>query len=139
VRFSCNPLQRVYAFHRRYFEAFDLDQSTLLRVQSSDEAREIETALKRMLAPHRVAVPNWIALEASGITEWFNAVYFNDSVSMLQQHAAPVAAKFIDLRSHLEMQLRTYREQFELWVVEQMQQIEQLAHSPKTFVLARER
>jgi|SRR4051812_6399627 hypothetical protein len=102
VGFSCNPLQRVYAFHRRYFEAFDLDQSTLLRVQSGDEAREIETALKRTLAPNRVEVPNCIALEAGGITEWFSAVYFNDAVSMLEQHAAPGAANFIDLRSQLK-------------------------------------
>jgi hypothetical protein len=131
-------LQRVYAFHRRYFEAFDLDRSTLLRVQSSDEARDFETALKRTLAPNRVEVPNWIALEAGGITEWFSAVYFNDAVSMLEQQAAPVAANFIDLRSQLEVQLRTCREQFELWVVEQMQQIERLAQSPKMRVMARD-
>jgi hypothetical protein len=138
VGFSCNPLQRVYAFHRRYFEAFDLDQSTLLRVQTSDDARKIETTLKRALAPNRVEVPSWVALEAGGVTEWFSAVYFNDAISMLQQDAPPDIARLIDVRSQLEAQLRRYRGQFELWVIEQFQQIERLAQFPKTMAAARD-
>lgn len=32
VGFSCNPLQRIFSFSRRYFECFDLRQSRLLRL-----------------------------------------------------------------------------------------------------------
>ena len=45
VGFSRSPLQRIYAFSRRYFESFDLSQSRLLPVGGCDEARFIEAAI----------------------------------------------------------------------------------------------
>ena len=36
VGFSCNPLQRIHTFSRRYFERFDLHGSLLLELETED-------------------------------------------------------------------------------------------------------
>jgi hypothetical protein len=88
VGFSCNPLQRIWSFSRRYFERFDLSQSVLLRVEECGTARALEAVLKTELASHRAAAPTWVPAEAGGHTEWFSAVYFGDAEARLHANAA---------------------------------------------------
>ncbi|HEU4653122.1 MAG TPA: GIY-YIG nuclease family protein [Steroidobacteraceae bacterium] len=139
VGFTCNPLQRVYAFHHRYFEAFDLDQSLLIDVYTCEAARELETELKRLLAPNRVAAPSWVAVEAGGITEWFSAVFFSDALAHVREHGVAHTQQLVELRSQLEITLGIHREQFERWTVSELQYIDMLARNIKTSGAARER
>ncbi|HEU4601612.1 MAG TPA: GIY-YIG nuclease family protein [Steroidobacteraceae bacterium] len=139
VGFTCNPLQRIYAFHRRYFEAFDLDQSLLIDVYTCEAARELEAELKRMLAQNRVAAPSWVAAQAGGITEWFSAVFFSDALAHVRQHGAAHTQRLVELRSQMETSLVTHRDQFERWTVSELQYIDLLARNSKTNGAARER
>jgi hypothetical protein len=84
VGFSCNPLQRIYTFSRRYFERFDLPQSLLLRLDACADARAIEASLKTELAEFRTDSPPWVPCEAGGRTEWFSAVYLGDAEERLR-------------------------------------------------------
>ena len=60
VGFSCNPLQRIHCFSRRYFERFDLGQSRLLRLDTEAQARAIEMDLKHALAEFRCGLPQFV-------------------------------------------------------------------------------
>lgn len=140
VGFTCNPLQRLYAFNHRYFEVIDLDESVLLPVLTIDAARELEADLKNALSPHRASAPSWVSLDAGGHTEWFSAVYFRDAIQLLREFANVQPTQLVfDLRSQLKHVLLTHREPFERWLVDQVRQIETLAQSAKTVALARER
>lgn len=84
VGFSCNPLQRICTFSRRFFEYFDLSQSLIVEVPHCDDARALEALLKMEFAEHRAQMPTWVPREAGGHTEWFSAVYFEDAQSRLR-------------------------------------------------------
>lgn len=110
VGFSCNPLQRICTFSRRYFERFDLTQSVVLDVQRCESARALETALKTELASHRAEAPAWIPSQAGGHTEWFSAVYLDDAMTRLHSTGVPIGA--FDLFLH---ELTQARSSFESW------------------------
>jgi hypothetical protein len=84
VGFSCNPLQRIYGFSRRYFERFDLHQGLLLRLEECQQARTIEALLKVELAAGRTDAPAWLPSAAGGHTEWFGAEQFAGARALLQ-------------------------------------------------------
>lgn len=113
VGFSCNPLQRICTFSRRYFERFDLSQSVLLNVTDCDVARALEAKLKGELASVRTEAPVWVSKDAGGHTEWFSAVYFSDAEACLRASRARTQATsaFELFRGDLEH----YTRHFELW------------------------
>ena len=74
VGFSRDPLQRLHALHRRFFEFFDLDRALLIAVDSVREARSIERALIQRFAAARVPAPLVVRAVAGGRTEWFVGV-----------------------------------------------------------------
>jgi T5orf172 domain len=116
VGFTCNPLQRIHGFSRRYFEHFDLQQSQILALEHAAAARAVETRLKHELAPHRSQAPAWLPEAAGGHTEWFSAVHFTDALALVEGHAAAsddarCLSAFALLRGEL---LRRCRE-FEIW------------------------
>jgi hypothetical protein len=122
VGFSCNPLQRICTFTRRYFERFDLSQSLLFELSHSELARELEAIVKTELAAHRAAAPAWLPIEAGGHTEWFSAVYFGEAEARLRacvaMHGyAQVASAF----DHFRAQLEQVRAPFEAWAAAQGQ------------------
>jgi hypothetical protein len=116
VGFSCNPLQRICTFSRRYFERFDLSQSVLLRLHECELARALEATLKAEFASCRIAAPSWVPAEAGGHTEWFSAVYFGDAEARLRAalsgegHTGAVNA-FDFFRGELERMSKN----FEFW------------------------
>lgn len=120
VGFSCNPLQRIYTFSRRYFEHFDLRQSLLLRFGGEREARDAEALLKTQLAACRTECPCWVPVEAGGRTEWFSAVNFVDAQATLNvvaqaEDCAPATNAFDPMR----IQLERFSAAFEQWAWKQ--------------------
>jgi hypothetical protein len=124
VGFTCNPLQRIATFSRRYFEQFDLGQSVLVELPHCDAARALEAELKLTLAAHRAEAPPWVPSLAGGHTEWFGAVYFGDAEARLRsvivgRELARVTSAFDLLRVELERVSRS----FEAWAFNQAQRV----------------
>lgn len=74
VGFSRDPLQRLHALHRRFFEFFDLERALLVEADTVREARFIERALIRHVAAMRSPAPLAVREVAAGGTEWFAGV-----------------------------------------------------------------
>jgi hypothetical protein len=124
VGFSCNPLQRICTFSRRYFERFDLSQSVLLQLHRCEQARALEAALKGELASCRTEVPRWVPFEAGGHTEWFSAVYFGDAEVRL--HSSVAAHERIHASNAFDLfraELERVRGSFESWALGQAQNV----------------
>jgi hypothetical protein len=122
VGFSCNPLHRIYSFSHRYFERFDLSQSRLLQLVTTDDARAVEAALKTELAQFRAACPSWVPPEAGGHTEWFSAVYFGDAELRLQSFAQ-LHAPLINASDFIRSELARVSSSFERWACGQAQYV----------------
>lgn len=124
VGFSCNPLQRICTFNRRFFEYFDLSQSVLLEVYRCESARVLEAELKMKFSSYRAEAPAWVRADAGGHTEWFHAVYFNEAEARLRSivatnEQARVTTAFDSLRSQLERVSAS----FEAWAYGQAQRV----------------
>ena len=74
VGYSRNPLQRMHALHRRYFEFFDLDRALLLDAERLRDARRIERLFITGFANDRAPPPLVVRQAAAGETEWFRGV-----------------------------------------------------------------
>jgi len=57
VGISSDPLLRIRAFSRRYYESFDLTRTLLVEFDSRREAQARETALHRLLRPLNATQP----------------------------------------------------------------------------------
>ena len=75
VGLSHDPVARWSAFHRRWFEAFDLDHSLLLQVDTRREAQALETALHRLLRDNNCPAPMTVRDQFGGGTEWYRGAY----------------------------------------------------------------
>lgn len=71
VGLSADPVARWSSFHRRWFEAFDLEHSLLVETGSRAEAQRLETTLHRALQAHGCPVPLTMRAFAGGATEWY--------------------------------------------------------------------
>ena len=71
VGHSRDPLERLQALHRRWYEAFDLDQAWLVELDHVREAAALELSLRRALIEHNAPAPLTIRREAAGHGEWF--------------------------------------------------------------------
>lgn len=122
VGFTCNPLQRIFTFSRRYFEYFDLRQSILLELPDCDAARALEAELKQTFAADRAQAPTWVPALAGGHTEWFAAVHFSAAEARLRSIVAAhdrvrVTSAFDLFRAELERASAS----FETWAYGQAQ------------------
>ena len=75
VGLSHDPVARWSAFHRRWFEAFDLDHSLLLQTETRRDAQALETALHRLLRDHNCPAPLTMRDQFGGGTEWYRGAY----------------------------------------------------------------
>lgn len=75
VGISSDPLMRIRAFSRRYYESFDLARTLLVQFDSRREAQARETALHRLLRPLSATQPITIPHCAAGGTEWYRGAY----------------------------------------------------------------
>ena len=57
IGFSRDPLQRMRALHRRFFDFFDLDRAFLVATDRVRDARRIERALLTAFADRRSPAP----------------------------------------------------------------------------------
>ncbi len=74
VGYSRDPLQRLHALHRRYFQFFDLDRAMLLDAERLRDARRIERIFITRFAACRSPPPLVVREAAAGRTEWFRGV-----------------------------------------------------------------
>jgi len=131
VGFSCNPLQRIHCFSRRYYERFDLDGSRLLRLDAEADARLIEATLKGELAEFRNEAPAWVPAEAGGHTEWFAALHFERAEERLRSFAT-VADQVTDAAGYFRGELERMSGSFEPLAMSQAQQVCDATASPYT-------
>ena len=75
VGLSHDPIARWSAFHRRWFEAFDLDQSLLIQAETRRDAQGLETALHRLLREHNCPVPMTMRDRFGGASEWYRGAH----------------------------------------------------------------
>lgn len=87
VGFSRDPLSRLQAFHRRWFEFFDLDRIVLVASDSEREARDLELALRRPLKVHKAPMPLTVSRRAGGHTEWLrgSCELLEDRIELLRR------------------------------------------------------
>lgn len=124
VGFTCNPLQRIATFSRRYFERFDLSQSMLFHLQTCESARALERTLKLEFATHRYEAPAWIPAEAGGHTEWFSAVYFGDAEAYARTAMKPCDPDFATgAYDFFRSELSRVAPSFERWAFSEAQRI----------------
>jgi hypothetical protein len=113
--FSCNPLQRIHSFNRRYYERFNLNESLLLRVDTERQARVIEAEIKSLLAASRFACPEWVSTDAGGDTEWFSAVEFSDAVAQVRRLSIEDPNRVSTVDDYLRDRLQRMTGAFEFW------------------------
>jgi hypothetical protein len=75
VGLSADPVARWSAFHRRWFDAFDLDQSLLIQTETRRDAQALETTLHRLLRDHNCPPPMTMRRQSGGGTEWYRGAY----------------------------------------------------------------
>lgn len=98
---SRDPLDRIQAFSRRYFEFFDLRRGWLLETDSVREAQGMETRLRRSLRLLNTPAPLLVPGRAAGATEWYRGAY-----SLLEEARDGFAAQGYALHRPLEQWLR---------------------------------
>jgi hypothetical protein len=113
--FSCNPLQRIHSFNRRYYERLNLNESSLLRVDTERQARVIEGEIKALLAASRFACPEWVAIDAGGDTEWFSAVEFSDAMARLRLWSIDDPTRVLTVADYIRDRLQRMAGAFEFW------------------------
>jgi T5orf172 domain len=139
VGFSCNPLQRIHAFNRRYYERFDLAQSLLLRLGTESDARAIELALKTELADCRTESPAWVPTAAGGHTEWFIAMHFGRAEERLRSFVDRIEQSgVLDAAGYFRSELARMSGSFEPWAWSQAQQVCDASASAYTRHMAQE-
>jgi hypothetical protein len=98
---SRDPLDRIQAFSRRYFEFFDLQRGWLLETDSVREAQGQETRLRRSLRLLNAPAPLLVPGRAAGGTEWYRG-----ASSLLGQAREEFAAQGYIVHQPLEDWLR---------------------------------
>lgn len=99
--FSRDPLDRLQALHRRYFEVFDLDRAFLIETETVRDARALELALARSIALHNAPAPLTVRDEAAGHGEWYRGAY-----DQLAESAKALQAQGYSLHEPLHAWLR---------------------------------
>lgn len=74
IGFSRDPLARIAALHRRWFEFFDLERGCLVEAESVRDARDLELRLRGGLRDCNAPAPQAMQAAAGGGSEWFRGV-----------------------------------------------------------------
>lgn len=103
---SRDPLDRIQAFSRRYFEFFDLQRGWLLETDRVREAQGHETRLRRSLRLLNAPAPLLVPGRAAGATEWYRG-----AALLLEQAKEEFAAQGYVVHQPLEHSLRSRLEE----------------------------
>lgn len=119
IGFSRDPLSRIQALHRRWFEFFDLDRAMLVETETVRDARDLELELRRPLAMHNAPAPLTMRREAAGHTEWFRGAssQLQQAVRLLEQRGHVVHAP---LRRWLQTALLARSDRLYAWTQAQL-------------------
>lgn len=119
IGFSRDPLSRIQALHRRWFEFFDLDHGALVETETVRDARNLELELRRPLAAHNAPAPLAVRREAAGHTEWFRgaAPQLHQAVRLLGKRGHAV---HVPLRSWLRPALSARGDRLYSWAQAQL-------------------
>lgn len=119
IGFSRDPLSRIQALHRRWFEFFDLDRAMLVETETVRDARDLELELRRPLAMHNAPAPLTVRREAAGHTEWFRGAssQLQQVVRLLEQRGHVVHAP---LRRWLQTALLARSDRLYAWAQAQL-------------------
>ena len=117
--FSRDPLSRLQALHRRWFEFFDLDRGLLVEAETVRDARDLELELRRPLHEHNAPAPMTVRREAAGHTEWYRgaSAQLQQAGAMLECRGHTVHAP---LRAWLQPELRRRSDQLYAWTQAQL-------------------
>ncbi|WP_303746448.1 GIY-YIG nuclease family protein [Stenotrophomonas pigmentata] len=107
-----DPLVRLQAFSRRYYDFFDLTHGWLVEAESIGEARGWETRLKRLLRLHAAPAPIEVPSRAGGSTEWFRGAS-QQLVDAREQLAAEGFRVHAPLSTWVADQLLPWRDQLD--------------------------
>jgi len=118
IGFSSDPLGRIGALHRRWFEFFDLERGALVEAESVLDARELELALRAGLREHNAPAPLAIPVQAGGHTEWFRGAeaLVTARVASLARHGYRVHP----LRGWLQAMLESRADRLHEWTLSQL-------------------
>jgi hypothetical protein len=130
VGFSCQPLQRIHCFSRRYFERFDLAGAWLLGVEEEAQAREVEALLKTEFADRRVQCPSWVSSNAGGHTEWFDYACLETAEQRFADAENSGNARRLAAPEIFRRELLQRVREFEIWAWRQAQLISEASRSP---------
>ena len=128
VGLTQSPLMRMRAFHRRYFELFDLRRGWLLETDRLAQARTIERHLLRTLVEQRGLAPLVVARAAGGYTEWHRGVY-EEATALLQQASTADGHAMLALDQWLRSQFLERADLLYDWSLGMLEQIEYQKHN----------
>lgn len=119
IGFSSDPLSRIQALHRRWFEFFDLDGGVLVETETVRDARDLELELRGPLAAHNAPAPLTVRREAAGHTEWFRGAssQLQPAIRLLERRGHTVHAP---LRTWLRPALLARSDRLYAWTLAQL-------------------
>lgn len=119
IGFSRDPLSRIQALHRRWFEFFDLDRAVLVETETVRDARDLELELRRPLLMHNAPAPLTVRKQAAGHTEWFRGAssQLERAIRLLEQRGHAVHAP---MRTWLRSALLTRSDRLYAWTQTQL-------------------
>ncbi len=129
VGFTRDPLRRLHALHRRYFDFFDLDRALLIEVPRVREARAIERTLIVELSELRAPAPLVVRQVAGGHTEWYRGAEPAVQAALPRLLADSGGALHTPLRSWLRNEFAQFSDQLWQWSLMLMEAIEYETHN----------
>lgn len=124
IGFSRDPLGRISALHRRWFEFFDLDAGALVEAESERDARDLELQLRSPFKAHRAPAPMTVQDKAGGHTEWVRGA--NQALSLAVDALGEQGYRCYPLKAWLQAALRLRMDRLHDWAAVQLPEEEGL-------------
>ena len=124
IGFSRDPLGRISALHRRWFEFFDLDAGALVEAESERDARDLELQLRSPFKAHRAPAPMTVQDKAGGRTEWVRGA--NHALSLAVAGLGEQGYRCYPLKGWLRAALRLRMDRLHDWAAVQLPEEEGL-------------
>lgn len=118
IGFSRDPLGRISALHRRWFEFFDLDAGTLVEAESERDARDLELQLRSPFKAHRAPAPMTVQDKAGGRTEWVRGA--NQALSLAVDALGAQGYRCFELKAWLQAAQRLRMDRLHDWAAVQL-------------------
>lgn len=130
-----DPLQRLRALHRRWFEFFDLERGLSIETERVADARRIERELQKRAIEHAEPAPLSTRAAAGGRTEWFRGAHPLTRDAALAIAASGGHALHEPLGAWVRQRLLAWDGWFD-WSLAALQRIEYLRHHGDARTLA---